>query len=120
MLTLEQIEKVYRTDKIETVALHNINLNVGKGEFVSVMGPSGSGKSTLLNIMGLLDTSTHGRLKVGGSEVTSFGDRELAKLRNERFGFVFQTFHLIQDLSVADNVEIPLLYRKMPGSQRRK
>jgi putative ABC transport system ATP-binding protein len=84
------------------------------------MGPSGSGKSTLLNIMGLLDTSTHGSLKVGGKEVTSFGDRELARLRNERFGFVFQTFHLIQDLTVVDNVEIPLLYRKIAGSERRK
>ena len=120
MLALERIEKVYRTDKIETVALHNINLSVDRGEFISVMGPSGSGKSTLLNIMGLLDSSTHGSLRVGGKEVTSFGDRELARLRNERFGFVFQTFHLIQDLTVVDNVEIPLLYRKISGSERRK
>jgi putative ABC transport system ATP-binding protein len=120
MLTLEQIEKVYRTERIETVALHNINLDIEEGEFISIMGPSGSGKSTLLNIMGLLDISTGGRLKVGGKEVTSFGDRDLARLRNEKFGFVFQTFHLINDLSVVDNVEIPLLYRRVSGSERRK
>jgi|SRR6267143_853804 len=120
MLTLERIEKVYRTERIETVALHNINLNIEEGEFISVMGPSGSGKSTLLNIMGLLDISTGGRLSVGGNEVTSFSDRDLARLRNEKFGFVFQTFHLINDLSVVDNVEIPLLYRRLSGSERRK
>ena len=120
MITLQEIEKVYRTDKVETVALHNINLDVKEGEFISIMGPSGSGKSTLLNIMGLLDVSTRGTLTLGGKRVTSFGDRDLARLRNEKLGFVFQTFHLINDLSVVDNVEIPLLYRKMSGSDRRK
>ncbi len=120
MLTLEQVEKVYRTDKVETVALHNINLDVKEGEFISIMGPSGSGKSTLLNIMGLLDISTRGKLRIGGKEVTSFGDRELARLRNEKLGFIFQTFHLINDLSVVDNVELPLLYRKLSGSERKK
>ncbi len=120
MLTLEQIEKVYHTEKVETVALQNINLRLNAGEFVSIMGPSGSGKSTLLNIMGLLDISTGGRLSLEGREVTSFSDRELARLRNEKFGFVFQTFHLINDLSVVDNVEIPLLYRRMSGSDRRR
>ncbi|HEY6191933.1 MAG TPA: ABC transporter ATP-binding protein [Bacteroidota bacterium] len=120
MLTLQQIEKVYRTERVETVALHNINLDIAEGEFVSIMGPSGSGKSTLLNIMGLLDVSTGGRLILGGKEVTSFGDRDLARLRNSQFGFVFQTFHLIHDLSVVDNVEIPLLYRRLSGSERRK
>lgn len=120
MLTLEQIEKVYRTERVETVALQNINLTIEEGEFISIMGPSGSGKSTLLNIMGLLDVSTGGRLILDGKEVTSFGDRDLARLRNTEFGFVFQTFHLINDLSVVDNVEIPLLYRRLPGSERRK
>jgi putative ABC transport system ATP-binding protein len=120
MLSLERIEKVYRTDKVETVALHNINLDVKGGEFISIMGPSGSGKSTLLNIMGLLDVSTRGRLTLGGKEISSFGERELAHLRNQQLGFIFQTFHLINDLSVVDNVEIPLLYRKMSGSERRK
>ncbi len=84
MLTLEQIEKVYRTEKVETVALHNINLDISEGEFISIMGPSGSGKSTLLNIMGLLDISTGGRMKLGNKEITSFGDRDLARLRNEK------------------------------------
>jgi putative ABC transport system ATP-binding protein len=120
MIRLEQIEKIYRTDKVETVALHNINLNVEAGEFISIMGPSGSGKSTLLNIIGLLDISTGGKLKLNSQEVTSYSDRALAKLRNERLGFIFQTFHLIHDLSVVDNVEIPLLYRSMSGSERRK
>ncbi len=120
MLALEQIEKVYRTERVETVALQNINLKIAEGEFISIMGPSGSGKSTLLNIMGLLDVSTGGRMTVKGKEITSFGDRDLARLRNEQFGFVFQTFHLINDLTVVDNVEIPLLYRRTSASERRK
>ncbi|HUL45278.1 MAG TPA: ABC transporter ATP-binding protein [Bacteroidota bacterium] len=120
MLTLDRIEKIYRTDKVETVALHNINLQIGNGEFISIMGPSGSGKSTLLNIIGLLDVPTNGKMRLEDSGISSYGDRQLARLRNEKFGFVFQTFHLISDLSVVDNVEIPLLYRKMGGSERRK
>jgi putative ABC transport system ATP-binding protein len=120
MLTLERIEKVYRTEKVETVALHNINLDVKGGEFISIMGPSGSGKSTLLNIMGLLDVSTGGRLTLGGKEISSYGESDLAHMRNQQLGFIFQTFHLISDLSVVDNVEIPLLYRKMSGGERRK
>ena len=120
MITLENIEKVYRTDKIETVALHAINLKIGEGEFISIMGPSGSGKSTLLNIIGLLDTPTNGHLSLNGTTIDSYADRDLARVRNERIGFIFQTFHLIQDLSVVDNVEVPLLYRKMSGSERRK
>jgi len=120
MLKLERIEKVYRTEKVETVALHNINLDIKEGEFISIMGPSGSGKSTLLNIMGLLDISTGGRLTLGGKEISSFGESDLAHMRNQQLGFIFQTFHLISDLSVVDNVEIPLLYRKMSGGDRRK
>lgn len=120
MITLQNIEKIYRTEKIETVALQNINLSVKEGEIISIMGPSGSGKSTLLNIIGLLDTPTAGQLSLNGSTVKSFGDKQLARLRNERLGFIFQTFHLINDLSVVDNVEIPLLYRKLSGSERRK
>ncbi|MBI1805890.1 MAG: ABC transporter ATP-binding protein [Ignavibacteria bacterium] len=120
MITLENIEKVYRTDKIETVALQAINLKIREGEFISIMGPSGSGKSTLLNIMGLLDAPTHGHLALNGTTVDSYGDKQLARLRNERLGFIFQTFHLINDLSVMDNVEVPLLYRRMSGSERRK
>ncbi len=120
MIRLEAIEKVYRTDRIETVALANVNLTIGTGEFVSVMGPSGSGKSTLLNVIGLLDAPTAGRVTLNGRPITSYADRDLAHLRNEEIGFVFQTFHLIADLPVVDNVEIPLLYRKMSGKERRR
>jgi putative ABC transport system ATP-binding protein len=120
MIRLDQIEKVYRTAKIETVALSNINLEARAGEFISIMGPSGSGKSTLLNIIGLLDVPTGGRLALNGREINSYGDKVLARIRNEEVGFIFQTFHLVGDLSVLDNVEIPLLYRRLSGSKRRK
>jgi len=105
---------------VETVALSNINLAIEEGQFISIMGPSGSGKSTLLNVMGLLDVPTKGRLSLNGEWISSFGDRALARIRNQEIGFVFQTFHLIADLNVVDNVEIPLLYRRMSGGQRRK
>jgi putative ABC transport system ATP-binding protein len=120
MIRLTNIEKVYRTEKIETVALSNINLDIEEGSFISVMGPSGSGKSTLLNVLGLLDSPTKGTVRLNGSEITSYKDRYLAKIRNEQIGFIFQTFHLISDLSVVDNVEIPLIYRRLPGAVRRK
>ena len=120
MIQLENVEKVYRTDAIETVALERVNLTVDEGEFVSVMGPSGSGKSTLLNIIGLLDAPSSGRVVLNGREVRSFRDRQLAKVRNSELGFIFQTFHLIGDLTVVDNVEIPLLYRRLGGAERRK
>ena len=119
MIGLEAIEKVYRTDRIETVALSGINLDVKAGEFVSVMGPSGCGKSTLLNVIGLLDEPTKGRVRLNGNSVDSYRDAALARVRNREIGFIFQTFHLIPDLSVVDNVEIPLLYRRMAGSERR-
>jgi putative ABC transport system ATP-binding protein len=120
LIELENIGKTYRTDRIETVALNEINLSVAEGEMISVMGPSGCGKSTLLNMIGLLDDPTEGELRIGGVPVRQRGDKELAALRKERIGFVFQTFHLIPDLRVIDNVEIPLLYRKLPGRERRK
>jgi putative ABC transport system ATP-binding protein len=120
IIRLSHIEKVYRTDRIETVALTDINLEVGEGEFISIMGPSGCGKSTLLNVIGLLDVPTSGTVELGGTAVASHHDRALAKLRNEKVGFVFQTFHLIADLNVADNVEIPLLYRTMSDRERRR
>jgi len=119
MIHLQNVEKVYRTERIETVALSGINLEVADGEFVSVMGPSGCGKSTLLNIMGLLDVPSAGTVQISGSPVTSFGDRHLAALRNREIGFVFQTFHLVSDLSVFDNVQIPLLYRRLSNADRR-
>ncbi|HEX8090857.1 MAG TPA: ABC transporter ATP-binding protein [Blastocatellia bacterium] len=120
VIQLEGIEKVYRTAKIETVALANVNITVSKGEFISIMGPSGSGKSTLLNVIGLLDVPTGGKVFLGGKQITSYSDRALARVRNEEVGFIFQTFHLIGDLSVLDNVEIPLLYRTMSNSERKK
>jgi len=120
MIALDGVEKVYRTDRIETVALSDINLQVAAGEFVSVMGPSGCGKSTLLNVIGLLDEPTKGRVHLNGAPITSYRDAALARLRNREIGFIFQTFHLIPDLSVADNVEIPLLYRRLSHAERRR
>lgn len=119
MIQLKDIEKVYRTDKIETIALSKLSLDVDEGEFISVMGPSGCGKSTLLNIIGLLDAPSDGTVLLSGEEIRSYRDKRLAKLRNEKIGFIFQSFHLINDLSVVDNVEIPLIYRKMSGKKRR-
>jgi len=119
-IRLEGVEKVYRTDRIETVALANMNVAVGTGEFVAIMGPSGCGKSTLLHVMGLLDVPTKGTVAMGGRAVGGLGDRERARIRNREIGFVFQTFHLIPDLPVLDNVEIPLLYRRTSASERRR
>jgi putative ABC transport system ATP-binding protein len=120
MIQLTNIEKVYRTATIETLALNNINLDIRKGEFVSIMGPSGCGKSTLLNIMGLLDAPSGGAVQLDGRRVEGYRDKELAALRNQKIGFIFQSFHLINDLSVIDNVEIPLLYRASTARQRRE
>ena len=112
MIKLTGINKIYRTNEIETLALENVNLDVIKGEFVSIMGPSGCGKSTLLNIMGLLDAPSSGKIEINGTSVESMKDKELAAFRNKTLGFVFQSFHLI------DNVELPLLYRKMAAKER--
>jgi putative ABC transport system ATP-binding protein len=120
MIRLQNVSKLYRTERIETLALHGVNLDVGQGEFVSIMGPSGCGKSTLLNIMGLLDAPSEGKVELGGQPVERFGDRDLARLRNEKVGFIFQSFHLVSDLKVVDNVEIPLLYRKLSHRERRR
>src|SRR5260370_15007698 len=120
MIRLEAIEKVYRTDRIETVALSNVNLDIREGELVSVMGPSGCGKSTLLNLIGLLDVPTSGQVVLAGDPVKNQSDRRLAETRNRMIGFVFQSFHLIPDLRVIDNVEIPLLYRRMSNRERRR
>ncbi len=120
MIRLNNIEKVYRTATIETLALHKIDLTIKKGEFVSIMGPSGCGKSTLLNLMGLLDQPSGGAVEIDGQRVENYRDKELARLRNQKIGFIFQSFHLINDLSVIDNVEIPLLYRPGTARQRRE
>lgn len=118
MIKLTGINKIYRTNEIETLALENVNLDVIKGEFVSIMGPSGCGKSTLLNIMGLLDAPSSGKIEINGTSVESMKDKELAVFRNKTLGFVFQSFHLINSLNVIDNVELPLLYRKMAAKER--
>ena len=118
MIKLTGINKIYRTNEIETLALENVNLDVEKGEFVSIMGPSGCGKSTLLNIMGLLDAPSSGKIEINGTSVENMKDKELAAFRNKTLGFVFQSFHLMNSLNVIDNVELPLLYRKMPAKER--
>ena len=118
MIKLTGINKIYRTNEIETLALENVNLDVAKGEFVSIMGPSGCGKSTLLNIMGLLDAPSSGKIEINGTSVESMKDKELAAFRNKTLGFVFQSFHLINSMNVIDNVELPLLYRKMAAKER--
>ncbi|MCD8260812.1 MAG: ABC transporter ATP-binding protein [Bacteroides sp.] len=120
MITLDSLSKIYRTDTIETVALENINLTINKGEFVSIMGPSGCGKSTLLNIIGLLDSPSSGQVCIADTDITGMKDKELAHFRNRTLGFIFQSFHLVNSLNVLDNVELPLLYRKVSASERRR
>ncbi len=110
MITLTDIYKVFSTEDMETYALNNINLHVDKGDFVSIMGPSGCGKSTLLNIIGHLDSPTKVKIMIEGVETSGLKDKELARLRNEKFGFIFQSFHLINSLNIIQNVELPLLY----------
>ena len=120
MIKLSNIEKVYRNSTIQTLALHNVNLEVEKGEFLSIMGPSGCGKSTLLNIIGLLDNPTSGKIILNGVNVANLSDKKLAEIRNQKLGFIFQSYHLIADLNVLDNVELPLIYRKISASDRKK
>jgi len=120
MIELKNIQKVYRTKSIETVALDNINFKVNKGEFVSIMGPSGCGKSTLLNIIGLIDNASEGELSICDVHINGQKEKELANFRNSNLGFIFQRFHLIQSLNVIDNVELSLMYRKMSSTERRK
>ncbi|MBO5444768.1 MAG: ABC transporter ATP-binding protein [Muribaculaceae bacterium] len=120
MITLTDINKIYRTDEIETQALENVNIHIDKGEFVSIMGPSGCGKSTLLNIVGLLDTPTSGSVVIDGTKTEGMNDNKMAAFRNAKIGFVFQSFHLIDSLNVTDNVILPLLYRKSSASERER
>lgn len=119
MIQLKNIEKVYRTDTVETQALSNISLQVEKGEFLSIMGPSGCGKSTLLNLMGLLDAPSKGDVVIDSQQTLQLNDRKLAHFRNSKIGFIFQSYHLINDLQVVDNVELPLLYRNSSAKERR-
>lgn len=118
MIELHNLSKVYRTSDVETTALNNINLEISEGEFIAIMGPSGCGKSTLLNILGMLDTPNSGSYKFLGDDVAKRSERELAIVRKQNIGFIFQSFNLIDELTVAENVELPLLYQKMPAKHR--
>ncbi len=120
MLKLENVTKVYRTSEVETVALNEVSMEIAGGEFVAVMGPSGCGKSTLLNVLGLLDTPTSGSYEFFGEEVARHTEGQLTRLRRDKIGFVFQSFNLIDDLTVAENVEVALLYRRVPAAERRR
>lgn len=120
MIKLNNVHKIYKTKSVETLALNNINLNINEGEFLSIMGPSGCGKSTLLNIMGLIDEPSQGEVSISGYRIDDYTGKSVAKFRNEHLGFIFQSFHLINDLSVIDNVELPLLYRRVSSKMRRQ
>lgn len=119
IIQVKDVNKIYRTNEVETLALENVNISIEKGEFVSIMGPSGCGKSTLLNIIGLLDSPTSGTVEIDGKTTTGMSDRQLAAFRNRYLGFVFQSFHLIPSLNVTDNVELPLIYRKGVSDKER-
>lgn len=119
LISIKDLTKIYRTNEVETVALENVNINIEKGEFVSIMGPSGCGKSTLLNIIGLLDSPTEGTVEIDRRTTNGMSDSALAAFRNRYLGFVFQSFHLIPSLNVIDNVEIPLIYRKGVSDKER-
>jgi len=120
MIRTNNLRKLYRTEEVETTALDNVKVEIKQGEFVSIMGPSGCGKSTLMNILGLLDNPTDGEYFFNGMEVSKYSERERAKIRKENIGFVFQSFNLIDELTIYENVELPLLYMKMPAADRKR
>jgi putative ABC transport system ATP-binding protein len=120
MLTMRELSKVYRTDTVQTTALDSIDLHIAAGEFVAIMGPSGCGKSTLLNMIGMLDSPSSGSYVFNGQEVAGLSEGRLADVRKENIGFIFQSFNLVDELSVRDNVELALLYHNVPASERRR
>ncbi|MCF7824911.1 MAG: ABC transporter ATP-binding protein [Candidatus Marinimicrobia bacterium] len=120
MIKTEALSKVFRTEDVETTALNQIDLNIEQGEFVSIMGPSGCGKSTLMNVLGLLDNPSSGKYHFLDSEVSGYNERERADFRKANIGFVFQSFNLIEELSVFENVELPLIYQGVPASERKE
>ncbi len=120
MIKIENLSKCFTTDEVQTIALNKVSLEVADHEFVAVMGPSGCGKSTLLNILGLLDNPTDGKYFLDGKEVGSLGESERTKLRKGTIGFVFQSFNLIEELNVFENVELPLIYMKVPAAERKE
>ena len=120
MIEINNLEKFYRTDEVQTIALNKLSFEVKKGEFVAIMGPSGCGKSTLLNILGLLDNPDGGSFLFNGEEISGYTERKRAQLRKHNIGFVFQSFNLIDELTVFENVELPLIYTGVKTSQRKK
>ena len=120
MIKTINLQRAFTTEEVRTIALNGVNLEINEGEFVAIMGPSGCGKSTLLNILGLLDAPTEGTYLLGGQDVTPLSEPERDRLRKGLIGFVFQSFNLIDDLSVEENIELPLLYIRMPKAERRK
>ncbi|MDR2222277.1 MAG: ABC transporter ATP-binding protein [Flavobacteriaceae bacterium] len=120
VIEIKQLSRVFQTEEVETTALNNVSLNVKQGEFISVMGPSGCGKSTLLNIIGLLDSATGGSYLMLDKEMVGLSEGQRGKIRKENIGFIFQNFNLIDELSVYDNIELPLIYNKVSSSERKK
>ncbi|MFP6807992.1 MAG: ABC transporter ATP-binding protein [Pseudomonadales bacterium] len=119
MLKLHNLSKVYRTDEVETAALDSVNIEIDAGEFVAIMGPSGCGKSTLLNIIGMLDTPSAGQYLFQGEDISDYSESQLSAIRKMNIGFIFQSFNLIDELTVAENIELPLLYHNIPSSERK-
>lgn len=120
MIKTENLIKTYQTDEVETTALNKVNINIKEGEFVSVMGPSGCGKSTLMNVLGMIDSPTQGNYYFNGEEIGHLSERKRSDIRKHNLGFVFQSFNLIDELTVFENVELPMLYTKVPSSERKK
>ena len=120
MIKTENLQKIFRTDEVETWALNEVSIEINEGEFVAVMGPSGCGKTTLLNILGLLDNPTQGNYFLNGTDVSKFTENQRTSLRKGVIGFVFQSFNLIDELNVYENIELPLLYMRIPASQRKE
>ena len=119
MIKTENIQKIFRTEEVETYALNDVSFDIAAGEFVAIMGPSGCGKSTLLNILGLLDNPTGGKYFINGTDVSSYPERQRTRLRKGVIGFVFQSFNLIEELNVYENIELPLLYMGIPSNERK-
>jgi putative ABC transport system ATP-binding protein len=120
IIETENLIKLYRTEDVETTALNGINLNIAEGEFVSIMGESGCGKSTLMHILGLIDNASGGTYRLFGEDVTTYSERKRAPIRKEKIGFIFQNFNLLDDLTVYENIELPLLYNKTPSQERQR
>lgn len=120
MLKLHNLAKIYRTEEVETAALNQVNIEIDKGEFVAIMGPSGCGKSTLLNIIGMLDSPSHGAYQFFGEDIANYSENKLSELRKQNIGFIFQSFNLIDELTVEENIELALLYHNIPASERKQ